>query len=72
MTALAGVRPLLRFMLRRDRVYLPVWIVAIVAVTYASLSAVRGLYDTPQAIAAYASTVASSPASIALAGPPFA
>ncbi|HEU4515245.1 MAG TPA: ABC transporter permease [Nocardioidaceae bacterium] len=72
MTALTGVGPLIRFVLRRDRVFLPVWIVAIVVVVYASLSAVRDLYTTPSAIAAYATTVGGSPASIALAGPPFA
>lgn len=72
MTALTGVGPLVRFMLRRDRVFLPVWVAAIVGIVYVSLSAVHGLYDTPQAIAAYATTVASSPASVALVGPPFA
>ena len=72
MTAFTGVWPLVRFMLRRDRVFLPVWVVAIVGVVYVSLSAVHGLYDTPEAIAAYANTVASSPASVAFAGPPFA
>ncbi len=72
MTALTGVGPLVRFVLRRDRAFLPAWVVAIVGVVYASLSAVRDLYDTPAAVAAYAQTVAGSPASIALAGPPFA
>lgn len=72
MSALRGVGQLVRFILRRDRVYLPVWIVAIVGITYVSLSAVRDLYTTPEAIAAYALTVGESPASIALAGPPLA
>jgi putative exporter of polyketide antibiotics len=34
-TAFTGVGPLLRFALRRDRVFLPVWIMAIVSLTYA-------------------------------------
>lgn len=72
MTALAGVGQLVRFMLRRDRVFLPVWVVSLVGIVYVSLRAVHGLYDTPEAIAAYANTVASSPASVALVGPPFA
>lgn len=73
MTDFVGVRPLIRFLLRRDRVYLPVWILAIVGVVAASLSAVRNLYaGSPEAIAAYAATVEASPASVALAGPPIA
>ncbi|HEX6249346.1 MAG TPA: ABC transporter permease [Nocardioidaceae bacterium] len=72
MTAFTGVGPLVRFLLRRDRIYLPVWIVAIVAVVYASLSAVRRLYTTQEQIAAYEATVTASPASVAMAGPPLA
>lgn len=72
MNAFTGVGRLLRFQLRRDRIFLPVWILAILAVVYTSLGAIRELYDTPAAIAGYANTVASSPASVALAGPPFA
>jgi ABC-2 type transport system permease protein len=70
MTAFTGVGALVRFVLRRDRIYLPVWIFAIVSIVYASLGAVRGLYDTPATIAAYARTVEMSPASVAIAGPP--
>jgi ABC-2 type transport system permease protein len=70
MTAFTGVGPLILFLLRRDRIYLPVWILAIVSIVYASLGAVRGIYDTPAAIAAYARTVEMSPASVAMAGPP--
>jgi ABC-2 type transport system permease protein len=70
MTAFTGVGPLVRFVLRRDRIYLAVWILAIVGIVYASLGAVRGLYDTPAKIAAYARTVEQSPASVAMAGPP--
>jgi ABC-2 type transport system permease protein len=70
MTAFTGVGPLVRFLLRRDRIYLPVWILAIVSIVYVSLGAVRGLYDTPATIAAYARTVEMSPASVAMAGPP--
>lgn len=72
MSSLTGVGKLVRFQLRRDRLFLPAWILGIVAVTYASLGAVRDIYSTPRAIAAYADTVAASPAGIAMAGPPFA
>ena len=72
MTAFTGVGQLVRFVLRRDRVYLPVWILAIVLVTYASAAAVRRTYDTPVEIASYAVNIGGSPASIAMAGPPIA
>ncbi|MGZ8736815.1 MAG: ABC transporter permease [Nocardioides sp.] len=72
MTAFTGVRELVRFVLRRDRVYLPVWILAIVGLTYASAAAVRRTYDTPVEIASYAVNLGESPASIAMAGPPVA
>lgn len=72
MTAFTGVGQLVRFILRRDRVYLPVWILTIVAVTYVSAAAVRRTYDTPAAIASYAVNMGGSPASIAMAGPPIA
>jgi ABC-2 type transport system permease protein len=72
MTAFTGVGPLISFVLRRDRVFLPVWMLAIVVVTYASAAAVRRTYDTPVEIASYAVNIGGSPASIAMAGPPVA
>lgn len=69
MRTLTGVGPLLRFVLRRDRVYLPVWILALVATVYASLAAVRRTYDTPAEILSYAKNMGGSPASVAMAGP---
>lgn len=72
MKALTGVGPLVRFALRRDRVYLPVWITALVVVTFASAAAVRRTYETPVEIASYAVNMGGSPASIAMAGPPVA
>jgi ABC-2 type transport system permease protein len=71
-TAFTGVGQLIRFMLRRDRIYLSVWIGAIVAVTYASAAAVRRTYDTPAEIASYGANVGTSPAAIAMGGPPVA
>jgi ABC-2 type transport system permease protein len=71
-TAFTGVGSLLRFVLRRDRIYLPVWILAIVVLTYASAAAVRRTYDTQVEIDSYAANIGSSPASVAMAGPPVA
>lgn len=72
MSAFTGVVPLIRFVLRRDRIYLPVWVLAIVTVTWVSAAAVRRTYDTPVEITAYAVNVGGSPASVALGGPPVA
>lgn len=72
MTAFVGVGQLIRFILRRDRVYLPVWILSIVVVIYVSAAAVRRTYDTPVEMASYAFNMGSSAASIAMAGPPVA
>ncbi|MBY9075106.1 ABC transporter permease [Nocardioides sp. WL0053] len=72
MSAFTGVGPLVRFVLRRDRVYLPVWVLSLVVLTYVSAAAVRRTYDTPVEIASYAVNMGTSPASIAMGGPPVA
>ncbi|HJR37285.1 MAG TPA: hypothetical protein VJ819_02770 [Nocardioidaceae bacterium] len=70
--ALTGTWPLLRLILRRDRVRLPIWVLAILGLVHASVGAVSATYATAQEIAGYASTMGSSPAAIAMAGPPVA
>lgn len=72
MRTLAGTGTLVRLILRRDRIRLPVWIGAILALVYLSAQAVQGLYSSPAELAAYDSTVGQSPASIAMSGPPTA
>ncbi|MGH8869254.1 MAG: ABC transporter permease [Actinomycetes bacterium] len=72
MSVLAGTGALVRFILRRDRVRLPVWLLAILGLVWSSASAVQGTYDTPADVAAYARTVGASPASIVMNGPPTA
>ncbi|HET6625994.1 MAG TPA: ABC transporter permease [Nocardioidaceae bacterium] len=69
---MTGTTSLLRLVLRRDRVRLPVWVLAVVALVYASVEAVANTYATPQEIHGYASTMGSSPAAVAMAGPPVA
>lgn len=68
--AMTGTRPLALFVLRRDRVRLPVWLLGITAVTGASANAVVGVYDTPERQAGYAATVEGSAVSRLLAGVP--
>lgn len=72
MSRFTGTATLVRLILRRDRVRLPVWVVSLVGLTAYSVAAVQGLYDTPAARASYAATVGSSGASIAMTGPPTA
>lgn len=70
MTRFTGTVALVRLVLRRDRIRLPVWLVALVGMIAASAAAVQGLYDTPAERAVYERTVGNSAASIALSGPP--
>ena len=73
MTAgLTGTVPLVRLILRRDRIRLPIWVLAIVGIVYASAGAVSQTYSTPEEVEGYASTMGTSPAAIAMAGPPVA
>jgi ABC-2 type transport system permease protein len=69
---LTGTGALVRLVLRRDRVRLPVWVLAQVALTGSSAFAVQGFYDTVEKRAGYAASVGSSGASIAMSGPPVA
>jgi ABC-2 type transport system permease protein len=69
---LAGTGPLVRLVLRRDRVRLPIWVLAIVGIVYASTAAVADAYTTPAQIQSYADTMGNSPAAVAMSGPPVA
>lgn len=72
MNRLTGTGALVRLILRRDRVRLPVWVLAILGLAYASAGAVKGTYDTPADVAAYARTVGKSAVSVVMNGPPTA
>ena len=72
MSAFIGTRHLIRLILRRDRLRLPIWIIALTAVTGSSASAVISVYGTPQEIAAYGATVGDSAASRMMNGRPIA
>jgi len=71
-SGLVGTLSLVRFVLRRDRIRLPVWLLAIIGITYASAAAVASTYDSPAEIASYGNNIGSSPAGIAMGGPPVA
>ncbi|MDH2387817.1 ABC transporter permease [Streptomyces sp. HNM0663] len=65
---LAGVGALVRFGLRRDRVRLPVWVLALFAGTLATAGNYRTLYADPEDRASIATTM-NSPAGLAMTGP---
>lgn len=68
-TGLAGTGALVRLNLRRDRVLLPAWLVALVATLYASVAGTADLYPTPESRQQAAAVIAENPAVIALYGP---
>ncbi len=70
--AVTGAAAVARLHVRRDRIRLGVWIAGLIAVTGASANAVQGVYGDASERAVYASTMDSSPATIAMSGPPVA
>ena len=69
--ALTGTHHLVRLILRRDRIRLPLWILGITALTAVSAQSVLALYDTPAKRAGYAVTVDSSGAGKMMNGIPY-
>ncbi|MEU3558150.1 ABC transporter permease [Streptomyces fragilis] len=63
-----GTGALLRFALRRDRLRLPVWLAALVVTTVSTANSTAALYDSPEARASAARTMAT-PAALAMTGP---
>ncbi|WP_374939685.1 ABC transporter permease [Streptomyces sp. UH6] len=66
--AFTGTGTLLRFAVRRDRVRLPVWLLALLTGTLATANSYATLYDSPEARATAARTMAT-PAALAMTGP---
>lgn len=63
-----GTRHLVRLMLRRDRVRLPLWLVGLGGTIASSVMAPQAIYDTPEKIAGYAAAVGTSPVSYLMSG----
>lgn len=72
MNAVLGTRSLVRLVLRRDRISLSVWVLALVGITYATANAIRATYDTPEEVASYSRNLGDSTVTIAFNGPPVA
>jgi ABC-2 type transport system permease protein len=69
MSALTGTGKLIRLILRRDRLLLPLWVVlfAILPLSYAS--AIDGLYPTAEKLQEYYDSMAGNPTFLSLYGP---
>lgn len=63
-----GTRHLVRLILRRDRLRLPLWVFGLGGMIAASALAVPPIYNTPEKIAGYASAVGTSPVSYLMSG----
>lgn len=66
--ALVGTRHLVRLILRRDRIRLPLWLVGLGGVIVMSALAVPPLYDTPEKIAGYGRAIGATPISYLMSG----
>lgn len=71
MRSFASTGTLLRFMLRRDRFRLPVWVLANAGLLATSAQGLRDIYPTQADLEKYATTVSNSAAAIAMQGPGF-
>jgi polyether ionophore transport system permease protein len=69
MRTLVGTWALTRFMVRRERIRLSVWVLILALVPVGTASAFQSLYPTAQTRAELAATVASTPALVAMLGP---
>lgn len=66
--AFTGLGALVRFDLRRERIRIPVWFVALVGGSMLVAAELAGLYGQPQQLAAVTKTL-GSPAGLAMSGP---
>ena len=69
MTELTGTWELVRFILRRDRVRIVVWIVSVTALVIVTALSIKGLYPTQAALDQAAAASAKNAAAIAFNGP---
>ena len=70
-TTLTGTWALVRFILRRDRVRLPVWIIGITLLVLSTAASVKGLYPTQADLEKAAETAQENAALIALNAPAY-
>jgi ABC-2 type transport system permease protein len=66
---LVGTGSLVRLVLRRERIQLPVWILAITGIVAATAASFAQLYPTVQSRVEFAASIANNPSVLALSGP---
>ena len=71
-STLTGTATLVRLILRRDRVRLPVWVIGITMLVLMTASSIRDLYPTQADLDTAAETAEANAALIALQGPAYA
>lgn len=72
MKALAGTGTMVRFILRRDRIVVPLYVIVFAVFVMSQALSSKELYDSQAEREVYAATAASNPAMIALTGPAYA
>jgi ABC-2 type transport system permease protein len=68
MNAFAGTGGLVRLILRRDRVVMPIWVLFIALLAISTAASFSKLYPTPEVRQAYIQEIANSPAEVAMLG----
>lgn len=68
-SSLAGTGTLLRFMLRRERIGLPIWIAATGLLVTVQSTQSQDVFSDPQELATFRATAEGNPALLAMAGP---
>lgn len=69
MSTLVGTGRLTRFVLRRDRLRLFLWVLGLTLVALASATSLRSVYDTQEKVESYVRLFGDNPALVAFAGP---
>ncbi|WP_406229661.1 ABC transporter permease [Nocardia sp. NBC_01009] len=67
----AGTAKLLRLYLRRDRIVLPLWVLAFGMLPASYVASTKSVYDTQAELDNYAKSITESPALVAMYGPVF-
>lgn len=71
MNAVVGANALVKLGFRRDRIILPVWLYALLALSLGSAWSIRGLYPTVQSRVSFGTALTGNPALRAFTGPIF-
>ncbi|MFI6480528.1 ABC transporter permease [Nonomuraea sp. NPDC050663] len=66
---MTGTASLIRLILRRDRIVLPLWVIILGVLPISQTSGIAGLYPTTQELEAFAASMRATPAFSALYGP---